>query len=270
MSSQWTWLVQYHDSGDKSRSVEPKFKSAASSLKGLAKVGVVDCEEHKSFCKQRKAKGLPSYQVIVPNDSNPRTFTGDKASSSAIKDFVLALIPDLTLLVATEADLDKLLTECRVGKKSWGLCILLLSNKDSTPPSFKALSGQYQGKVSFGELRAPSLTPQLKSKLGIKDPIFPSVLAICTGDPSLSVPMKGDMKGERLRSFINEFEGGRKCSSLIPLDPQTDFDTLSSKTLKGIVKEKGIECKGAMEKSDYISCIKRHIGTAAGEKKDEI
>ena len=55
------------------------------------------------------------------------------------------------------------------------------------------------------------------------------------------------------------YEGGRKCSAAIPLDSTTDLKALGSKVLKQLVKTHNVECKGATEKADFISCLEQHI-----------
>eukprot|EP00955_Chlamydomonas_euryale_P101083 365323-Chlamydomonas_euryale.AAC.10 len=40
---------------------------------------------------------------------------------------------------------------------------------------------------------------------------LPVAVAICNGDLNLLQRYNGDMKGEALKRFITEFEGGRRC-----------------------------------------------------------
>jgi protein disulfide-isomerase A6 len=54
----------------------------------------------------------------------------------------------------------------------------------------------------------------------------------------------------------------------VPLDSSTDFAALSAKLLKQLVKDHGIECKGATEKADFVGCLRRHVAASAGGSQD--
>lgn len=68
-----------------------------------------------------------------------------------------------------------------------------------------------------------------------------------------------------LPAFAAEFEGGRRCAQAIPLSPETNFSALTSKTLKQLVKDHRVQCTGAMEKADFVSCLLRHVGLGSQE-----
>jgi hypothetical protein len=67
------------------------------------------------------------------------------------------------------------------------------------------------------------------------------------------------------------YEGGRKCSQAVPLHSSTNFNSYSSKVLKQMVKDHGIECIGAMEKADFVLCLTKYVKSASKEHmQDEL
>ena len=56
----------------------------------------------------------------------------------------------------------------------------------------------------------------------------------------------------------------------MPLDASTDLNALSSKVLKQLVKTHGVECRGAMEKADFVGCLQRHIAEQPQGGSDEL
>jgi len=88
-------------------------------------------------------------------------YQGDR-SASALKNWGLSLIPNKVITVNKPAQLSDFLQRCsssssssKAGKDSasWSLCVLLLTAKTDTAALYKSLSGQYAGKIAFGEAR---------------------------------------------------------------------------------------------------------------------
>ena len=99
-------------------------------------------------------------------------YQGDR-SASALKNWGLSLIPNKVVTVNKPAQLSDFLQRCsssssssKSGKDSasWSLCVLLLTAKSETAALYKSLSGQYAGKIAFGEARGSNkeLSDRLK------------------------------------------------------------------------------------------------------------
>lgn len=56
------------------KSTAPKFQLAASSLKGIAKVGGVNCDVHSDLCSQHGVKSFPSIKAFVPDVKSPKEY----------------------------------------------------------------------------------------------------------------------------------------------------------------------------------------------------
>ena len=69
------------------KSLVPEYKKAASSLKGLAKVGAVDMTKHESFGGQYGIKGFPTIKLFIGNKDKPVDYGGER-TAAAMADFV--------------------------------------------------------------------------------------------------------------------------------------------------------------------------------------
>lgn len=57
----------------------PQYKKAASALKGVVKVGAVDCDEHKDLAGKFGVRGFPTIKVFNGN-GEPTEFNGDRTA----------------------------------------------------------------------------------------------------------------------------------------------------------------------------------------------
>lgn len=101
-------------------------------------------------------KGYPTIKSVVGGKT--QEYNGER-SASALKNWGLSLIPNKVVTVNKPAQMSDFLQRCsgssKTGKNaaSWGACVLLLTAKTETAPLYKSLSGQYAGKIAFGEAR---------------------------------------------------------------------------------------------------------------------
>lgn len=101
-------------------------------------------------------KGYPTIKSVVGGKT--QDYNGER-SASALKNWGLSLIPNKVVTVTKAAQLSDFLQRCsdsgKSGKNaaSWGVCVLLLTAKSETAPLYKSLSGQYGGRIAFGEAR---------------------------------------------------------------------------------------------------------------------
>lgn len=62
------------------------------------------------------------------------------------------------------------------------------------------------------------------------------------------------------RRFITDFSSGKKCTSQVKLSADTDWSRFTARQLKDIIKEKGIDCKGCAERSDFERRLREYVG----------
>ena len=167
--------IQLYDSRPHSSGVYcPSAVTSGTSPLSLMHVAVGCSSEHahsslirKSFSKpwqQRsdyvggccRVQGYPTIKSVV--NGKLHDYQGDR-SASALKNWGLSLIPNKVVTVNKPAQLSDFLQRCSSSNKSgktsasWSLCVLLLTAKSDTAALYKSLSGQYAGKIAFGEAR---------------------------------------------------------------------------------------------------------------------
>jgi hypothetical protein len=177
---------------------------AANQLKGIATLGAVNCDEHKALCSKHGVKGYPSIKAFV--NGKLRDYAGER-STKAIYEWVLSQLPSYVTRVKDAAGLLQLLSSCGgagskkagKGKASWDVCVVLLSDKSKTPPSYTALSNTFKGKVTFcpsdflrSSPHTHPPTPCITTKLLPADPLHCSKVHGCmqcrVTDPPTHLP----------------------------------------------------------------------------------
>jgi len=70
------------------KNLAPEFKKTAKALKGVARVGAINCDDHKSICGQYSVRGFPTIKVFGAQKT-PSDYNGQR-TASAIVDFALS------------------------------------------------------------------------------------------------------------------------------------------------------------------------------------
>jgi len=234
----------------------------------------------------RNARAL--VQAFVPGAARLSEYSGER-SAKALADWGLSLIPSKVVSVRSRADLDALLASCTAGAgkrggggdsgggvggffglgggkraggaAAWGACLLLVTDKPSTPALFKSLSAQHAGNVGFGEVRAGSEAAAALGPAAVPTTLF----TVCNGDLSTAARYEGELKSEPLKALIRGFAGGAKCAGQIKIDATTKLEALPASTLKAIVRERGLDCRGCAEKGDFVKRLREALAAAAAE-----
>ncbi|KAL0050174.1 hypothetical protein WJX82_005825 [Trebouxia sp. C0006] len=122
-----------------------------------------------------------------------------------------------------------------------------------------SLSGQYAGKIAFGEARGSN--KELSDRLKVDS--YPSLLAICNGDESSAQRYEGEFKSGPITSFLEKFSDGRKCNSMVKLDPKTNYSQMKVKDLKQLLKDRGVDTRDCLEKTDFVSKVQQLAAASA-------
>ncbi|CAG8444803.1 380_t:CDS:2 [Diversispora eburnea] len=166
----------------------PEYKKAAENLKGLVKVGAVDCNDqmNKNVCNAYQIKGFPTIKLF-PSKLSPVSQEPGKVYKSAkdyngprtakgIVDFAIPEIPSFVQLISEKYTTDKTLTiEEFLNKKNKTISkAILFTSKDKTTPLYKALSIDFKKRLSLGEVRKRE--KNIIDKFNIKK--FPTLIVI--------------------------------------------------------------------------------------------
>jgi len=205
----------------------PAYKKAAEKLNGLVKVVAFDCDAHKELCGQFGIQGFPTIKVFPSDKSrSPIDYNGQRDAASMVE-FAVAQIPASYI---SQIDGQKTTVESFSTDKPALPKVLLFSKKAVTPPLFKALSIEYEGRLVFGQVK-PGVEDRVKSEIGVT--ALPGVVAV--GVDGVKKVYEGKMKNANLREFFDIYAGEKKQSETKSQKSETKSQTKKEK--EPIVKE---------------------------------
>jgi protein disulfide-isomerase A6 len=113
-------------------------------------LGAVNCDTQRKLCSEHGVKSYPTLKAVVPGSGKGswKLFKGER-TAKAVSDWAISLVPNHVAEVADEAGLAKLLARCSGGgskreavadRASWDVCVVLVTDKSTTPVSYKSLS----------------------------------------------------------------------------------------------------------------------------------
>lgn len=206
-----------HFVGGHCKNLAPEFKKAASALKGVVKVGAVDCDVHKDIAGKFGVKGFPTLKIFTGKDSTPyngeRTAKalaeaglaqakkkvkeqldgkssggGSSSGGSGSKDEVIEL---------TDANFDKLVLE---SDDVWLVEFFApwCGHCKTLAPEWAKAAKQLKGKVKLGAVDATVQT-STASRFGIQ------------GYPTIKF-FPGGLKD---KSGAKEYDGGRTAADIV-------------------------------------------------------
>lgn len=257
----------------------------AAKLKGVVRVGAVNCDAHKALCGRHGVRGYPTIKALRPRAGvGGWADYGGARSAKEIADYAVSLIPSSVHHLRARADLDALLEACGGGgggkrgakrggdKAAWGLCAVLVTDKPEAPSLLRALSSAYRGKVAFGVVRAPAALSG-KAAAGAGEVVAalgaaaggapPALVLVCNGDARTAEAYGGALKSDALQRALNKHAGGKVCSGKIAVDAATDLGALTVAQLKAVVAARGVECRGCAEKADFVRALKESLAVGA-------
>lgn len=92
LQSDSLWLVEFYAPwcGHCQR-LTPDWKKAATALKGIVKVGAVDCDQHKEIGGQYEIRGFPTIKIFGANKNKPEDYQGGRTSEAIVDGALNAL-----------------------------------------------------------------------------------------------------------------------------------------------------------------------------------
>lgn len=199
-----TWLVKFYAPWcGHCQSSAPAFSKAAKKLRGVARLGAVNCDDHQDIAHRFGVQGFPTIKVFKGEGRQARRPSeyNSARSSQAFVDHVKYVMPSYVARVkptgalAFFADLPKLPH------------VLLFTEQSSTSPLYKGMSARFKNRLSFGEVRKMDAA-HLLSDYAVTS--FPTLLGFHPGksDSESAVRYAGMMDPESLDKFFNEFSNG--------------------------------------------------------------
>lgn len=252
----WVRLIEFYAPWcGHCRTLSPKWSSLAKSLQGVIKVAAVNCESNEAICERHGVDGYPTIKAFLAGgDPHGVEYSGDRSTKNLQK-WALGMIPNNIVVLKRQQQVDDFLKRCSGKSKdkvSWRLCVLLFTERTTTSAAYKSISFMYEDKILFGEIQGSNKA--LGAPFNVTS--FPSLVAVCNGNLKTVEHFQKKMQPDRIRTFLNTFAGGRRCTAAIHIDSEKDIESLTASQLKEILRQHGVPCEGCFEKSDYVQRVK--------------
>lgn len=210
------------------------------------------------MCQQAGVQGYPTIHAYV--NGKKHKYNGDRSAADLNK-WALRLVPNKVKTLTSDKALQEALPAACGGTKgaAWRVCIVLFTDKKETSAMYKSLSGQFDGKAAFMEVRGGG------SVVGLATKELPALVAVCNGDLEHGVERyAGQLKASAIKRFVGQFGGGKRCLAALKLDSSSDFKGLRVNQLKELLEARGVQCKECLEKGDYVKRLREVLAGGVG------
>eukprot|EP00181_Compsopogon_caeruleus_P006683 CAMPEP_0184688260 /NCGR_PEP_ID=MMETSP0312-20130426/29144_1 /TAXON_ID=31354 /ORGANISM="Compsopogon coeruleus, Strain SAG 36.94" /LENGTH=436 /DNA_ID=CAMNT_0027145193 /DNA_START=134 /DNA_END=1444 /DNA_ORIENTATION=+ len=198
-----TWVVEFYAPWcGHCQQLAPKYIKAAEALKGLVRVGAVNCDDHKDIASKYGIRGFPTIKVFKgpPEKRATSDYQGER-SVQAIVDSAKYHMPSFAARVKPDG-IDSFFDD-EVGLPH----ILLFTDKPKTTNFFKALSARFYKKVALGEVRKSEVEGKSALKQ-YKVSKYPTLLGFPAGEKVEEVArIEGEMKPDQVVDFMSQIVG---------------------------------------------------------------
>ncbi|KAJ3313006.1 protein disulfide isomerase (PDI) protein [Boothiomyces sp. JEL0838] len=182
--------------------MKPDYYQAAAKLKGLVKLVNVDCDDkaNQQLCGQYGVQGFPTLKIFPAGAKGmPQDYRGER-TAKAIMDTVLPMIPNKHVAKIGQRHKKAVTLEEFKASNDKVDKVVLVTDKKTTPPLFKALSIEYLDRLAFGEVK--SSNAELVAELGVET--FPAIL-VFPKDGSNVIAYDGIVKQAQLVEFLDKY-----------------------------------------------------------------
>ena len=190
------------------QNLKPKYEKAAKSLKDLAQVAAVNCDEegNKPLCSAQGVQGFPTLKIVKPSKKPGKPFVEDYRGQREAKDIVEAVksaIPNNVKRI-TDKGLEAWLDSNNFTAKA-----ILFSDKGTTSALAKVLANEFIGTVDFGQIRNKEAVAN--EMFGITS--YPTLL-ILPGGTQEPIIFNGAFTISAMRDFLAQYASPGESSSL--------------------------------------------------------
>ncbi|KAJ3317823.1 protein disulfide isomerase (PDI) protein [Boothiomyces sp. JEL0866] len=182
--------------------MKPDYYQAAAKLKGLVKLVNVDCDDkaNQPLCGQYGVQGFPTLKIFPAGAKGmPQDYRGER-TAKAIMDAVLPMIPNKYVAKIGQKHKKAVTLEEFKNSNDKVDKVVLVTDKKTTPPLFKALSIEYLDRLAFGEVK--SSNAELVAELKVET--FPAIL-LFPKDGSDVISYDGIVKQAQLVEFLDKY-----------------------------------------------------------------
>jgi len=153
--SEHVWMVEFYAPWcGHCKTLAPEYEKMAKNLKGIVKVGAINCDEEKNkqLAGQYGIKGFPTLKLFpsqLTKQGNrvvkvPEDYNGER-KAGAMSKFMTDKLPSFVEKVSAKNE-EKFLEDEKLAK------VILFTDKTATATLYKALSIDYHHQLKFGEV----------------------------------------------------------------------------------------------------------------------
>jgi protein disulfide-isomerase-like protein len=193
-----TWFIKFYAPWcGHCKSSAPAFSKAAKKLDGVAKFGVVNCDDEKELPSKYKVQGFPTIKVFKGEGKKarrPSDYNGGR-NAKELTDHAKYVMSGYIVRVKGTG-LGAFLRDERQLPH-----VLLFTDKTTTSPLYKGMSAEFRSLASFGEVRKNDAGSLLEM---FNVDTFPTLLSLKAGEtePQLAVRHVGGMDPKSLRAYF--------------------------------------------------------------------
>lgn len=206
--SEHAWMIEFYAPwcGHCQRLV-PEYEKAAENLKGLVKVGSVNCDDQSNqpICARFQIQGFPTLKLFPGATKakankryvkEPKDYQGAR-TARAMVDASLAEMPNFSIKLGKQRPLEEFLEGSKEIPKA-----ILFTTKATTAPLFKALSVDFNQRLLLAEVR--DLQKEIVARFGVEK--FPTLLVIPDSSaPDTFVTYDGPLQHTKLTEFLENY-----------------------------------------------------------------
>lgn len=167
------WIIEFYAPWcGHCKNLAPEYDKAATNLKGLVKLGAIDCDKEQQLCGGFGIKGFPTIKVFRPSGDaskppTPEDYNGPR-TAAGIANYATEMMPSYVTSL-TKKNHDQFL------EKNTALSIVLsFTEKDKTSSLYKGLSAEFRDRLAFAEIKKSQ--KELVAQYEIKT--FPTLLVL--------------------------------------------------------------------------------------------
>jgi len=207
-NSDHVWLVEFYAPWcGHCKNLVSAWEAAATNLKGIVKVGAVNCDDEKELAGMFQVKGFPTIKVFPSERSenphqkglpwkNAEDYNGAR-TAAAIATFATNKLPN-HVTTGDKKVTDFLARESKLNK------VLLFSDKSTVSNLYKALAIDFLNRLEFAQVSKDS---SLVSKYGVST--FPTLIVL-KGEEQTK--FDGKLKHDELITFLTPFAAAKPAS----------------------------------------------------------
>lgn len=199
-----TWIVKFYAPWcGHCKSSAPAFSKAAKKLDGVAKIGVVNCDDEKELASRYGIRGFPSIKVFKGEGKKarrPDDYNGGRTMKDIV-DHAKYVMPGFIARVK-DSGIDAFFRDERRLPH-----VLLFTDKTTTSPLYKGMSAEFRNRASFGEVRKKDAGALLE-KYSVES--FPTLISFKVGESDASAAIRhvGGMDPKSLRAYFSAVTEG--------------------------------------------------------------